>query len=179
MRARANRSLPVGLWADMVLAVTESHLPVLPLPLDGGEGEERGEGLCCEIQWATAKPGNRAATNDISAQCCHLKLQHHGEQVILLRLKKKFGGGFCPETAADNNSQWEENTNWQRFNWHLTTDRGYRGQHFQKQHRSGDSQELLHYKKKTTIKFLLWILVISEVTTIRFFTDYYNLTHTV
>lgn len=48
--------LPAGLWADMVLAVTESHLPVLPLPLEGGEGEERGEGLCCDTQWATAKP---------------------------------------------------------------------------------------------------------------------------
>lgn len=35
-----------GLWADIVLAVTESHLPVLPLPLEGGEGEESGEGLC-------------------------------------------------------------------------------------------------------------------------------------
>lgn len=48
--------LPAGLWADIVLAVTESHLPVLPLPLEGGEGEERGEGLCCDTQWATAKP---------------------------------------------------------------------------------------------------------------------------
>lgn len=48
--------LPAGLWADIVLAVTESHLPVLPLPLEGGEGEERGDGLCCDTHWATAKP---------------------------------------------------------------------------------------------------------------------------
>lgn len=34
----------------MVLAVTESHLPVLPLPLEGGDGEDRGEGLCCGAQ---------------------------------------------------------------------------------------------------------------------------------
>lgn len=52
----ARCELPAGLWADIVLAVTESHLPVLPLPLEGGEGEERGEGLCCDTQWATAKP---------------------------------------------------------------------------------------------------------------------------
>lgn len=32
-----------------MLAVTESHRPVLPLPLEGGEGEERGEGVC----WGT------------------------------------------------------------------------------------------------------------------------------
>lgn len=43
-----------------MLAVTESHLPVLPLPLEVGEGEERGEGLCCDTQWATAKPANGA-----------------------------------------------------------------------------------------------------------------------
>ena len=54
------RALPAGLWAEMVLAVTESHLPVLPVlpvPLEeGGEGEDSGEGLCWDTQWATAKP---------------------------------------------------------------------------------------------------------------------------
>lgn len=58
----------MGLWADIVLAVTESHLPVLPLPLEGGEGEERGEGLCCDTHWATAKPGD--AHMDIDTHAC-------------------------------------------------------------------------------------------------------------
>ena len=35
-----------------VLVVTESHWPVLPLLLEGGEGEESGEGLCCDALWA-------------------------------------------------------------------------------------------------------------------------------
>lgn len=58
--------VPEGLWAEAVLGVMESQRPVLPLPLalplEGGDGEDRGEGLCWLTHCATANPEKHRQT---------------------------------------------------------------------------------------------------------------------